>query len=686
MPDRIKPSPLRAAFAAFTVAESGRFILFLPVFMAGGVIAYFAWPHEPRVWPAALLAALLLPAAIRTRTASIQAGCLCAVLFAAGFASAGRATWSAPPWVELPRRAALVTGEIAALDILPEGRRVSLAAPRLDGGAPLPRGLRIRLRDSDQTSLQPGDAIQIRALLRAPSPPSYPGGWDTQREAFFTGLGGYGFALGPATRLAKAAPSRWQAVRGAIAARITAGLPGPRGAIAATLLTGMGSAIPAEDRRAFQASGLAHLLAVAGLHIGIVMGLAYTACRRGLSLSEHVALFWPTKQIACLISLAVGFAYLALTGAHVPILRSFAMACLVALAVLTGRRALSWRALGLAAVLLMLASPEQVMGVSFQMSFAAVMALIAGWEVLSPRLARLQEGRARTLARHGIALLATSALAGTASLPVAAYHFGTATPYYVPANLVAVPLTALWVMPWGMVALLLMPLGLQALALAPMGWGIGALLWIARAVAAWPAAEIAVPQMPPAALLCIMGGLIWLCLWRTRLRLAGLGGFAAGLAICTFAARPDIVVSPDARLIAARYGGQVHVSAASGLARFDRETPERIWGVADGQIRPFACDAAACRLDIAGRTAVLMQDVQAPCDGAQVAVSHLRASCASAPIVDALTTEAAGATTIRLTRAGPVLRTDADERGDRPWVLRAPVVAVTSRLPPALTE
>ena len=122
------------------------------------------------------------------------------------------------------------------------------------------------------------------------------------------------------------------------------------------------------------------------------MGLAYTAIRRGLALSEHAALFWPIKQIASLAALLAGFGYLALTGAHVPILRSFAMACLVALAVLTGRRALSWRALGLAAVALMLAAPDQVMGVSFQMSFAAVMALIAGWEMLSPRLTRAARG------------------------------------------------------------------------------------------------------------------------------------------------------------------------------------------------------------------------------------------------------------------------------------------------------
>ena len=413
---------VRQALAAWSLAEAGRFILFLPVFMAAGVIAYFAVPAEPPLWPAALLTLAALAAVRFARTAPLQAAALCTAFAAAGFASAGRATWSATPWPDLPRRATLVTGHVTAIDILPEGRRVTLAAPSLDGAPPLPRAVRVRLRDTDTADIQPGDRITLRALLRPPSPPAYPGGWDTQRDAFFSGLGGYGYAIGPATRTVTAATSRWQTLRQTAAARIMAALPGTRGAIAATLLTGMGNAIPAPDRAAFQASGLAHLLAVAGLHIGIVMGLAYTACRRGLALSEHAALFWPIKQFASLASLATGAFYLALTGAHVPILRSFAMACLVALAVLTGRRALSWRALALAAVGLIAFAPEQVMGVSFQMSFAAVMALIAGWEVLAPRLERLGRG---AMLRHGIALGATSVLAGTASLPVAAYHFGT---------------------------------------------------------------------------------------------------------------------------------------------------------------------------------------------------------------------------------------------------------------------
>jgi competence protein ComEC len=572
---------------------------------------------------------------------------------------------------------------------------VVIRAPALDDAPAIPRALRVRLQPRDAALLAPGDRIRLRALLRAPSPPDYPGGWDTQRDAYFAGLAGYGFAIGKLDILTAAPASGLQALRGAIAARLMAALPGPRGAIAATLLTGMGTAIPAADRAAFQDSGLAHLLAVAGLHIGIVMGLVFAATRRGLLLSERAALFWPVKQIAAVAALAAGLGYLALTGAHVPILRSFIMACLVTLALITGRRAVSMRALALAAVVLMAAAPDLVMGVSFQMSFAAVLALVAGWEALAPAMARLREaGRWRWLARHVAAQVATSALAGTASLPVAAYHFGSATTYYVPANLLAVPLTAVWVMPWGLAALALMPLGLQALALAPMGWGIAGLLAIGQWVAAWPAARLAVPQMPAAALLAFMAGLIWLCVWRTRLRLAGLAWMAAAAAIAGLAPLPDVVVSPDARLIAAKVGRHVYVAAARGTTRFDREMPGRVWGApatlafpagAAAEGGALACAEFWCRVTARGQAMLVAWSDGAPC-GAAVIVSSAALACPGAAVVDRDTVARRGAAAVRLSAAGPVIWTDADERGARPWVIRENVAPVPASLPPALTE
>ena len=452
-----------------------------------------------------------------------------------GFAVAQFAAARPPPFESLPTHATVVSGTVLGVETLPAGRRITLEAPRLDGGPPLTRRLRIRLRANDPTEIATGDTLRVRALLRPPAPPSYPGAWDLQRDAWFSGLGGSGYALGPAESVAQTMPGTplrmVQRLRETIARHIAAAIPGPAGAVAITLMTGVSTGIPLADHDAFRASGLAHLLAVAGLHIGIVMGWAMAFSRAALAASERASLYWPTKQLAALAALTTGAGYMVLTGMHVPIVRSFAMACLFTVAVLAGRRAISLRGLALAATALMLIEPQEVPGVSFQMSFSAVLALIAGYETLRPLLRALHGSGSwrRRLALHLAALALTSALAGTASAPFGAYHFGRIQLYFVIANMVAVPITALWVMPAGLIGLALMPFGLERLALLPMGWGAAAILWVARTAAAWPAATLDVPHMPPWGLAATGIGIAWLGLSRSRIRLGGAPVIALGL-------------------------------------------------------------------------------------------------------------------------------------------------------------
>ncbi len=494
---------LRAAWHAWIEAERGRYVPWLAMSGMAGVAAYFAQRAEPPGW-AGLMAALgaLLACVLGWRRPVPRAVCLVGLAAAAGFLSAQMQTRRALPIEAIPAKAAVLTGVVRGVDILPEGRRVTLSGVRLTpDAAPLARTVRVRLRRGDAGELAAGDRIQLRSLLRAPAPPAYPGAWDLQRDAFFSGLGASGYALNPAVPLERAQPTGpvavLQGLRDGIAARVMAGLPGAAGAVAGTLLTGTTASIPQADREALGGSGLAHLLAVAGLHIGIVMGLVMGATRLLLAAIERTALHWPNKAISGCAALAVGGCYLLLTGAHVPIMRSFAMACLVTLGIILGRRALSLRGLTLAAAAIMMIAPNEVAGVSFQMSFAAVLALISGYEALRPLLARLHgDGLRRRVLSHVVALTLTSLLAGTASAPHGAYHFGHVQLYFIVANLLAVPLTAFWVMPAGLAALTLMTFGMEQLALAPMGWGIEGILWIGRTVASWPAATLAVPAMP----------------------------------------------------------------------------------------------------------------------------------------------------------------------------------------------
>jgi competence protein ComEC len=682
---------VKARLERWGEAERGRAVLFLPVLMATGVLFYNALTVEPPVWLAPVVLAGAAGGAWWLRERLVLRGLALAVAaIALGMTAIGVAASRAPPLAELPRKATIVAGVVASVEPLPNGRRITLLAPQFDGGKLQARRLRIRLRPDDEGDFAPGDRITVRAVLSPPAPPAYPGGWDLQRDAFFSGLGGGGRALGPANLIASAQPQGtavWvQGLRHAIAGRIRAVLPGSEGAIAATLLVGITSAIPEADRAAYRDSGLAHLLAIAGLHIGIVMGLAFGVTRFSLGLSEHAGLFWPTRNIAAVAALAVGLAYLLLTGGHVPILRSFAMASLVTIGLLAGRRAVSLRGLALAMLALVVFAPSEVMGVSFQMSFSAVLALIVGYDMLRPWLQKLRGdgGRWRRFVSHVVALALTSALAGTASAPYGAYHFGHIQLYYVFANMIAVPITAMLVMPAGMLALALMPLHWEVLALLPMGWGISAITWIGHAVSGWPAAVLAVPHIPPWGLALFSAGLAWFGLWRSRIRMAGIVAMAIGLGSPAVTTPPDLLVSADARLIGLRTASGVVLHKTSGGSRFTQDAWLQHWAETATDALP-PCPADGCLLHTAPEVRLLDAALpQAACAAALlVSPAPIRLNCDhKVAQIDRFTVWRDGAHAVWLGRDPPLVLSDRAYRGERPWV---PPIPTSGRLPPGPT-
>jgi len=686
-------------------AERGRAGLWLPVCLGFGTALYFALTVEPPFW---LGFALAGPVGLGCWFARSWPGALVPLFavaaMATGFAAAQLATHRAPPLEPLPARAMFVEGTVRAIEFLPDGaQRVILAQPRLNPDTPpLRRDLRIRLRADDPARAEVGMVLRVRALLRPPGLPAYPGAWDLQRDAFFTRMAGGGRALNPAEILAPAPPaglSGWlEVTRAAIARRFTIGMGGAAGAVSATLFTGLTAAIPLADRAAFRDSGLAHLLAVAGLHIGIVMGLFFGLTRLLLTCSEHAALHWPCKQIAAGVAVLAGGLYMLLTGMHVPIMRSFAMACLFTLAVIAGRRAFTIRGLGLAAIVILLLAPHEITGVSFQMSFSAVLALIAGYAVLRPALTRLrgEGGLWGSLRVHAAMLALTSLLAGVASAPYGAYHFGHVQAYFVLSNLLAVPLTAMWVMPWGLVAIALMPIGLEFLALWPMAFGTEAILWIARATTALPASTIAIPAMPFWGLITFSLGLGWLCIWRARWRLLGIAAMALGLASPWLAHPADIFVSADARLVGVRAGRDIFVQAGAGATPFTLDAWVQHWaGDVEDRRLPAAvpgvlgCDGPLCRLGPAGQVLLLRQGESVPpeaCAGALlvIAVEPLRKPCPDIGFIDRFTVWREGAHAVWIYPDHVRVLSDRRDRGWRPWVEIPP--RRRPELPPAMTE
>ncbi|MFC7551817.1 ComEC/Rec2 family competence protein [Pseudoroseomonas wenyumeiae] len=409
-----------------------------------------------------------------------------------------------------------------------------------------------------------------------------------------------------------------------IGTRISAEIPAGSGAVSAALLTGSQSAIPEADMAAMRDSGLAHLLSVSGLHIAIVMGLTFGTVRFLLALLPWLALRCDGKAVAAPCSLVIGLGYVLLTGSQVPMLRSFAMAVLVTLGILLGRRALSLRALAVAAVAVLLMQPEAVTGPSFQMSFAAVMVLIAGNEWTGPFMARWRARkewwRKPVLMLLGLTL--TSILAGLATTPYGLHHFGRLQIYGVVANALAIPLTSVLVMPAGMVALALMPFGLEGLALAPMGWGVEGILWVAHTVAGWPGAALAAAPTPSWGLGLTSLGMLWLCLWQQPWRLLGLPMMLAGSLSAAWVTPPDILVSDDARLIAFHTPQGVYLQRGSGASSLVRESWLRSWAEEGATPVPLQgqtpdgvldCTATVCRFQPRpdGPVALLLRSVKA---------------------------------------------------------------------------
>jgi competence protein ComEC len=668
-------------------AQRGRWKLWLAPILLAGVIVYFALPAEPPLWigPASLIASFCAWFWFRD-DALVGPVFLAAAALMAGFTAAQLRTASAgTPILEGRIGPVLVQGRVLEVAPLPEqGGRVllqDLSIPRLSTDK-TPRSVRLRISD-DLSTISPGDRIAFLAQLVPPPPPAAPGAFDFQRQAWFDGIGAVGFALGNIRAHEPAAESGltqgWARLRHAATARILAALPGPRGAIAAALMTGDQGAIPNGIIAAMRDSGLAHLLSISGLHIGLVAGILLIGLRAGLALIPWLALRIPTKKVAAVAALIATGGYVLLAGAPVPAQRAFVMTAIVMLAILTNRSALTMRLIAWAAAAVALVRPEAVLGASFQMSFAAVTALIASHEALAKRRSRGPRTIAARVGRELAGVALTSLVAGAATSPFAAYHFHRLADYGVLANLVAVPITGFWVMPLAILAFALMPFGLEGLALVPMGWGIGAIIAVAEGVAAFPGSAIEVPAVPAAALAIVVIGGLWLCLMRGRWRWLGTAVLPVAALLVLLDRPPDLLIAADGSVVAVRdMDGRLRLSDArkGGIAvdtwlERNAQTERLSWSDLGEE---GGCDSEGCHAQVAGRSTGLALTPAAAaedCGRVDLVVTTRFLSLARCPgsvLIDRGALWRAGAHALWITNTGVRVETVRGYRGERPWV------------------
>ena len=537
--------------------QRGHLFPWAPVFLGLGVGLYFAWPGEPAA-PVFLSAALVggagaVPAGLRP--GGVAALGWAVALVTAGLAlAAARAHWVAAPVLQ-GRYYGPAEGRIVAMDrSASDALRLTLDRVRLSGISPgaVPDRVRISLHGAAAGQrVPPGARVMATAHLAPPRGPAEPGGFDFQRHAWFQRLGAVGYTRVPVMIAEPPGRAlRLLRLRMAASVRVRAALPGDVGGFAAAVTTGDRSGVGRATLEALRASNLAHLLAISGLHMGLLAGFVFAAVRLALAAVPPVALRVPARKLAAGAAILAAAGYLALSGGNVATERAFVMTAVVLGAVMVDRRAFSLRAVALAALIVLLLRPEALLGPGFQMSFAATTALIAVFGALRDR--RIGLGPRWLAPVAGVAI--SSLVAGLATAPVAAAHFNTLAHFGLPANLLAVPVMGVVVIPGAVGAALLAPLGLEAVGLEAMGLGLRWILAVAHWAADLPGAQGHVPSPGPAVLPLFALGMLFVILWQGWARLAGLAPAAMAALLWAGAERPAVLVADNGALVGVMTG------------------------------------------------------------------------------------------------------------------------------------
>lgn len=562
--------------------ERGGAFLTIPVFFGAGAAAYFSLPFDPPAfW--LVLSVIILAACVHGMRARIAARFLVAsaLVAALGMTAAAFETWRAGTSMLGADISTRIIGHLVRIEDRPNGR-VRLTIDVLRTERPELRYAPERIRATARTvppGLLPGQAVAGVVRLLPPTGPARPWGYDFSFESYFDGVGASGFFLAGPFAAEPAKPpdvglAAWiEQVRMALASRIRGHVAGPEGEIAAALVAGVRGGIPEPVNEALRVTGLAHILSISGLHMALVAATFLGAARLGFALFPGFASRRPVKKYAAVIGLGAITLYLVISGAEVAAQRSYIMFAVMLLAVLFDRAALTMRNLAISALIVLAISPHEVMGPSFQMSFAATAALIAayGWygERRATRMSGVVAGERSGIVRLTVkallvigGLAMTSIIAGLATGLFGVWHFQRISAMSLPANLAVAPLVSFVVMPFAVVGTLLIPLGLDGLFFKIMGYGLSGML----AIADWLAARSpidAVGMIPVSALIALSLALALATIATTRLRLLALTFLAAGVLLVVTRDLPDVMVSEDARLVALRLeGGGLAVNRA----------------------------------------------------------------------------------------------------------------------------
>lgn len=535
-----------------------RWPLWAPVLVEFGITLYFSLSAEPPLWmgSAGLIAFSLSLLFVRFQPLRLFFFALGLIILGLS-ASLLRTYLLKTEMLHYPLPPLVLEGSIVRVELKPTLKgalyqRLILTDLKAETLDKLPQKIRLSLKGKRER-LWPGQRIRIKAKLIPIADPSIPHGFDFRRQAYFNGLGATGFAFSPPEVLGSEPTWRtsFEKRREKITAYFLDNLPFPKGAIAAALITGDKSAIPESVREDFVNSGLAHILAISGLHLTIIAGVVFMILRRGIALIPPLCLAYNSKKIAAWTTIGITFLYLVLSGFGIPAQRSFIMISVVMGAVLMDRTALSMRTVAFAALIILLMMPESLLGPSFQLSFAAVVGLIAGYEAWKNPVAHwiADGGFLRKCMVYGGGLIFTSSLATFATLPFTIYIFHRFSLHAIEANFIAVPLTTFVIMPSALLTCLLTPFGLGKGPMWLFEKGLELLMTIAGTVSTWPGAHVWVAHPPVLSFVLFVLGGLWLCLWQQSWRKWGLLPIGAAVLVGFTAKLPQLLIDGQGKLV-----------------------------------------------------------------------------------------------------------------------------------------
>lgn len=675
------------------IEERSRWFLWSPVLLGVGVALYFAIDWQPSLnWLSlsVLLSCLFLFRKVRQKLYFFLP--ILIVLFVSlGFnASIVRQNIIDAPILQ-KKVVTSVTGEVISKSAGQKKTRLVLDPLSFDRKT-LPHLAKIRVTVRGDTShVHPGQQISLVAVLLPPPPPAYPGAYDFQRNSYFQKIGAVGYAISAVTVLEEGA-GRWSQLlqlsarfRDDINVHIATVAPPTTAGFSTAIMTGDKQAMEKKQLENMRQSGLAHILAISGLHMGMVGGLIFFAVRFLASLWPRVALNYPIKKWAAVVALLGLSGYLLVSGVSVSAVRAYLMISLVFIAILFDRTAISLRNLAFAAVLILLFMPESLTTASFQMSFGAVFCLIAVYERFGNTLMILSKSGGfikRSLFYLG-GILFTSLIASFATAPFSIYHFGQFSSLGILANLVAVPVMGLWVMPWTIVSFIVMPFNNTGIPLDIAGAGIVLILEIADLVAHLPGAFLTVGTYPTVFLVGVVLSTLWFLIWRTKMRWAGVVFLIAVLPSLWTSGLPDILYSESGNLFLIRQNNDELLVNTLRADRFERERWSLLYGAkkfqkiskSDVSKTHIKCDRMGCVYNRNGDLIAFSNNwmaVSHDCERAQILISAVpvKKGCESPiVIIDKFDLWRSGTHAFYFDKKGAVtIETVNSVRGDRPWV------------------